>query len=205
MPNGETTVNPRLIQAAQMYGAGIARTKGEAADMAGVPRGTFYIESSPKNGHPAVRRAMSEIQESIEDKAVSMSAILVMAGRKAVGHIAEVMEDQNAKPELRLKAAIDLADRSPESTKVQKHQIEGLSIAGQDAQALAEALVAGARITAEFGHEVVRDFVKVKVDSEQPTREIFLNGGQPGQPSEVRRSDEEPVAGTEGPNLRIVG
>jgi hypothetical protein len=182
-----------MIQAARMYGAGIARTKGEAADMAGVPRATFYIQSSPLNGHPDVLRAMSEIQEMIQDKAVGMSAILIAAGRKAVGHIAGAMEDEGLHPALRLKAAIDLADRSPEATKVQKHQIEGLSIAGQDAQKLAEALVAGARITAEFGHEVVRDFVRVTADTSN-AEETLLNGKQPGeitsQSPEVRRSDE---------------
>ena len=57
-------------------------------------------------------------------------------GRKAVQKLAHLME-WSGQEAIQLRAAIDLADRSPETQKVQKHQVESFSLSGKDAKEIA--------------------------------------------------------------------
>ena len=164
MPAGQTTISPRVKNAILLYATGSVRTKAEAAVMAGVHEAYFNIVTSPANGHPEALRLMSEIQQMILDQGVRTSDILEKLGRKALGALDHLMD--NSKNEaIILKAASDLADRAPSTSRVQKHQIEGgMSIATVDAQALAAAIVRGAEIKKQYAPEVQTNFVRIQED-----------------------------------------
>lgn len=136
---GTKALSPRIKMALRMYAHGSCRTMSEACAAVGVNQG--YV-SSLKTHTPLVEEYMSEVQSLLDNKSVATSALMSQLGRIAIGKIATIMEDGD-KEEHRLKAAIDLADRAPETSKIQKHQVESFTLSGKDVQALAEALVQG--------------------------------------------------------------
>lgn len=109
---------------------------------------------------------VAKLERDLDAGAVNMSAVMQELGRRGVQRIAAIMEDDNVKDELRLKAAQDLADRSPETSKTNKISLEGdLTLRTMDAAALVKALLEGNEVAEEFDRQVEEgDYVKV--DSE---------------------------------------
>lgn len=91
-----------------------------------------------------------------------MSKVLSLLGREAVGKLRGLM-DSNSEM-IQLKAAQDLADRSPETSKTIKHEVASITISGQDAKEMAEALVESARSREKFSHLAAEDFVQVEME-----------------------------------------
>lgn len=103
---------------------------------------------------------MDSIDSAIADTSLSTTALIERLSRRAVEVIGRTMEDGSSES-IRLKAAIDIADRGAETSKVQKHQLESFSITSGDARAIAEAMVAGASVRKRFAAEVQNDFDRV--------------------------------------------
>lgn len=150
-------VNPRIRLAARLYATGAMPTKKAAAEAAGVHPVWFTVMS---NHNDLTKRIMSDVDRAVEDESISTSQLLQHLGRKAIGKIHTLMNTA-VKDEVQLKAAMDLADRNPETSKIQRHQVEALHITSSDAKELAASLVQAAQVTAKLGDAMKGDFVKV--------------------------------------------
>jgi hypothetical protein len=158
-----------------MYAFGAVKTLTEAAEVVGLS--VPYL--SLKKNSPAGEAYMQSAQQILDDKTANTSEILNRLGRRALEVIGEKME--NAKDDkIQLRAAIDLADRAPETSKVQKVQVESFTLAGRDAKAIAEALVAGKSVNELFGHLREGNMDKV-TESKEP---LMLPEHTNGTPSE---------------------
>ena len=63
-----------------------------------------------------------------------------------------------------LRAAQDLADRGPLTRKVQKHEVESITMSGKDVAALRSAMIEAAQERERYADAVVGDFVKVPLE-----------------------------------------
>jgi hypothetical protein len=104
-----------------------------------------------------------KIEAQMDAGSVQMSTVIQELGRKGLVKIALMMESDEVKDELRLRAAMDLADRSPETSKTSKLSIEGdLTIREGDAQRLIQALVEASQADEKYAREVSQgDYIKV--------------------------------------------
>lgn len=150
---------PRVKSAIRLYVSGAAPTQKEAAQLAGINAKHFQIQKR----NPFVKAYIRQIEADIDAGTVQMSNVIRELGRRGVETIAKMMESDEVKDELRLKAAVDLADRSPETSKTNKLSIEGgLTIQSADVSRLMAALVEGAEVAKEFDKEVgTGDYVRV--------------------------------------------
>ena len=106
---------------------------------------------------------VQEIDEMVRDETVSMARVLQKAGRRAIGKIVHTMEKSSSEG-LQFKAAQDLADRAPETSKTQKVAVASFSIDGADVKELAAVLAEAGRIRAEYAPHAHQDFVRVNTD-----------------------------------------
>jgi hypothetical protein len=149
-------LSPRVKMALRMYAHGAVRTLEQAAEATGI---SYQYLSTVKN-FPIGKKFMNAIDEKLSDKSIQTSAIISELGRKAIGKIAGIMED-GEKEEHRLKAAIDLADRAPETSKIQKHQVEAFTLSGKDALALATALTQSQQVREHYTSVAAGNYDKV--------------------------------------------
>lgn len=154
---------PRVRLAALLHESGIAKTKKEASEMAGLHPNTYTVAS---NGSEPVRRMADALRDRILDRNVDSADILSTLGREAIAKIYDKMSSDNEN--VSLKAAIDLADRSPEVSKVQKHEVSaGITIGNADAKMLADAMLESARLRSQYA-DVARDgLVEIVIDQHQ--------------------------------------
>jgi hypothetical protein len=103
---------------------------------------------------------MESAQHILDDKTANTSQVLDRLGRRALGVIGKLMEGSNDE-RIQLRAATDLADRSPTYSKVQKMQVESFTLGSRDAKAIAEALVAGKSVNEQYKDIAAGDFDKV--------------------------------------------
>ena len=149
-------LSPRMRMALRMYAFGAVPTLSAAAEAVGVSLSALSL----KKNSPAGIQYMQSAQQILDDKTASASQVLDQLGRRALEVIGDKME--NSKDDkIQLRAAIDLADRSPTYSKVQKMQVESFTLSGKDAKAIAEALVAGQSVNEEYAHLAEGDFDKV--------------------------------------------
>jgi len=115
--------------------------------------------------HPVYLQKMSRTQAGMEfmesahaiiqQTALDTNVLIEKLSRRAIEVIATHMEDASSEG-LRLKAAIDLADRGSETSKIQKHQVESFTLSSTDAREIASSLVAAATVRqahADLKHE----------------------------------------------------
>lgn len=120
---------------------------------------------------------METAHAMIQQTALSTSALIDKLSRRAIEVIATQMEDASSEG-LRLKAAIDLADRGSETSKVHKHQVESFTLGSEDARAIAESLAAAAsvrQVNASLKHE---NFDRVNVDEVEESTPIVVPSPQ---------------------------
>lgn len=148
----------KVRNALRLVAAGMSQK--EAAQAVGVHK--VYV-SQLVSGNPRVKEYLHRLEADIDAGVVNMSVAMRELGRRGVGHIAQMMESDSVKDELRLKAAMDLADRSPETSKTSKISIEGdMTLRQGDATALMQALVEAAEAERKFRAEVESgDYVKI--------------------------------------------
>lgn len=168
-------VSARVRHAARMVATGIAN-KREAADACGVSPSYFYVASSPKNGKEEVLELMDDVEQAMASRTMDTAKAMEIMGREALVFIRGTMLESDNEA-IALKAAIDLADRSPDTSKIQKHQVESVHMSAQDAKDLAKALVEGRRVHLQFADAVAGDYVRVPVE-QQTQLEDEDNGGE---------------------------
>lgn len=148
--------------AIRLHASGACRTKREASEAAGLHPAYLAMLTAPNGGSVPVKRLYDEIQRQIDDKTVETSAIIELLGRKALGKMAQLM-DGSVSEHIQLKAAMDLADRAQSTSKTQKLQVESITISGQDAKALAAALVESNREREKYEHVIESGMVEIDV------------------------------------------
>ncbi len=178
--------SPRVRTAAWLYVSGAAKTKREASALAGLHPNYLTMMS---NESLPTKRLMNDIQQMIENEALDSSIIMKKLGRRALGKLNTLMDSANEN--VALKAAQDLADRSPETSKTQKIDVGGgLTLGTLDAKALATALVESARERAKYDHVAEHGLVEVDMGesvvvgsispkSTVPTEEIIEDANGP--------------------------
>lgn len=158
-------VSPRVRKAAMLYASGVAATKKEAAAIAGIT--PVHLQNMTSH-NPEVRRIMNDVQVLIDDETVATSKILQTLSRKAVGRLAELMDSANETVAFR--AAQDLADRGPETQKTQRVQVDALTLTGEDAKAIAAAMVESSKARETYADVAVHGFVDVDIDAKPALR-----------------------------------
>lgn len=158
----ERPLSPRVKLALRLYVMGAAKTKKEAAAMAGLQ----YSSLATIRRDPQVLRFMEELDAEIAAEAVNTSELLKRLGRRAIRNIAGFMESEAVKDEVRFKAAQDLADRSPETSKVLKvHSEATLTMSPEDVLRLRAAMLDGAQNKILYAEAAEGNFVKVNDES----------------------------------------
>jgi hypothetical protein len=157
--------SPRMKLAAKLYGTGIAKTLGEASRLAGMSPATIYVMNS--SGNEEFKRLIGEAERSRDIATGDISAVLQRLGRSGLAKIDQLREHAESEA-VQLKAAIDLADRSPETSKIQRHAIASVSIEGHEVEKLTKALVEAAMVQQQYSAVHIGDFVKVSTDVGEP-------------------------------------
>lgn len=115
------------------------------------------------NGSEPVRKLMSELEETLQDRTLDMSHMVEFLGRKALIRVGQLM-DNSQNERIILDSAKELMDRSPELQKTQKLQVESFTLDGKDVAALAAALTEAAEVAER--HQAARDgLVELTIDN----------------------------------------
>ncbi|CAB4165190.1 hypothetical protein UFOVP1537_8 [uncultured Caudovirales phage] len=160
----KSSMSPRVRMAMRLYGNG-SMTQKEAAQAAGLHK--VYV-ANLVNKSPLVANFIDKIQGELDEQAVDMGKVIKAAGRKAIENIYLTMEHGD-NPALKLKAAIDLADRSPETSKIQRVQVEAFTLGSADVELLAQAMAEGRTAQEQFALEVRNGFDRTNQSPEPQT------------------------------------
>lgn len=152
-----------------MYVNAAVPTLREAARIAGIS----YQYLININGTEAAKKYKQTAHEIIDEKAADTTALISALSHRAVQVIGQMMEDGGSE-NIRLRAAIDLADRGPETSKIQKHQVESFSLSSEDARGIAESLVAAAAVRQRNAHLAEEDFDMVNTEKVLEKTPIML-------------------------------
>jgi hypothetical protein len=173
--NSKYGLTPRVKHACRLYASAAVSTKKEAAEAVGLNPSYFNVITQP--GHakamPEAIALIDEIQQKIEDKAVDLSSVVQLVSREALVEVRNLMKDSKNEA-IKLKAASDILDRNPETSKTQKIQATSFSLSGEDAKQLAAALVLSAQAQSQIP-PVTGDFVRIPIDKSE---EEFEDAGQ---------------------------
>lgn len=168
-PPGTVGPQAKTIQAARLLASGAVGTKREAALAVGMHPSYFSLVTRPGNRYhqPEVTRVMDEIEQAIINKSVDLSAGLQMLGREALLRMRSLMNNSQNEA-IVVKAAADLLDRSPETSKIHKHQVAAFSVSGDDAKLLAAAMVRSAEVRESPDGQAAAsgDFVRVPLEEQ---------------------------------------
>lgn len=156
-------LSPRVKMGLQIYASGAAKTVKEAAEIVGLSQVHLGNVKNLGGGQELIDR----MQGKIEDAAVNTSALLRSLGVEAVHKLAALMRTAGSE-NIQLAAAKDLADRSPETSKTQKIQVDSFSINGEDAKHLAEAMIRAQQSREVWSGQTQGDFVKVDMGQQRP-------------------------------------
>lgn len=112
---------------------------------------------------------LDETVEYYDEKVMSTSELLQSLSLRAVRRIAELMD--NAQSErTRLAAAIDLADRGQETSKIHKSASIQATLAPEDANALAKALASASTARDTYAHFAQGEHVAKEAQIDALTR-----------------------------------
>lgn len=168
------TPSPRVKLAAKLWLTGTARTKREASRMAGLHPNYLTMLTGP-NGSVQLMQYINEMEARIEDGTVEMSQVLQELGRKAIVNMARLMES-SGKDEVKLRAAVELAERSPETQKIMRAEVTSLTLSGEDAKELARAMIESRTQSEQFDHIASDGLIEVDTDDrgESPIPQLKL-------------------------------
>jgi len=144
--------------AARLYASGAVPSKRAACRAVGLFEG--YLSMLDSAGNEVTNRIQGEVEAAIADETVSMSRVIALMGRKALGKVNTLIDSQ--KEEIALKASTDILDRNPETSKTFKASITSFNLDAADAKELAAALVASARVKEKFIDISRGDYIKVE-------------------------------------------
>lgn len=149
-------LTPRVKMALRIYAYGSVRSMAEAAVAMDLNEG--YL-SLMKNSIPG-KAFMESAEQIIADKTLDGHELLNRLGRRALEVTAGLMENSDS-DNIKLKAAIDLTDRSPEYSKVQKMEIQSFTLTGKDAKSIADALVRGRSVHEQYAQLASGDYNRI--------------------------------------------
>lgn len=159
--------------AARLYSAGAVPTKKSAALAMGLHPGGFYLMTSPAVSNPEMGRIQDEIDRQIHDQTIQVSSVLQLIGREALLKLRRLMNNSGSEL-IQFKAAQDLADRAPDTSKTIRAAIITAPLDSKDAKEIARAMVEAARARQEYSPQVQGDFVRV--DLGKPVDLSILDG-----------------------------
>jgi len=152
-------LTPRVKLATRLYATGLCKTKAEAARQAGLSPSVFYITSTTE---VKVADLMAEVERELADETIDTAKLIRRLGRAAIGQIAKTMLNPVEKGETRLKAAQDLADRSPETSKVINVNAQvATPLSDDQVHALRRSLIEAAELRARFPAAAEGSYVTV--------------------------------------------
>jgi len=152
--------SPRHRMAARLYASGALPSKRSAALAMGLSPSSLYLMTAPGIQNPGMRRIEDDIDAKIHDQTVQTSSVLQLIGREAILKLRGLMRGASSEG-LQFKAAQDLADRSPETSKTIKAAIISAPLDSKDAKELAIAMVQAANARRTYASQVEGDFVRV--------------------------------------------
>lgn len=184
--------------AARLYASGAVKTKREAAEAVGLDPQYFYQISRPAVSNPEVTSIVGEIDHAIQDKTVALSTVIALAARKAVQRVNALMDSANE--HIQLKAATDILDRNPETSKTQKVLSASFSIEGKDAAEIAAALVRSAQLREKYSDVGKGDFIRIEGENGEQKDGLSRDSeaGEKAQASDHTASGPKLVSTTEG-------
>lgn len=150
-------IGPRVKMALRLWLSGTVRSKKEAAQIVGVHPAYLGPVSKSPGGQAFIR----DQEAKIDEKSLDTNVLLQRLSREAVLETAAIMRAGQSEAN-RLRAAIDLADRGPETSKIQKHQVEAITLSSKDAKELAAAMVAAAQLKQKFAEATEGNYDKTK-------------------------------------------
>ncbi len=163
--NKEThNFTPKTKMALKLYVSGAARTQAEAAEIAGCHKQSVTLARNTPTGR-ALERAF---EHGVMEKAMSLSAVIEKLSAKALTVMEDLIEHGSTE-EIQFKAAKDVLDRNPETSKTNKVQVESFTLSGRDAKEIAAALAEGRALQAVDSEVAEGDFVRVQEVSERPS------------------------------------
>lgn len=155
-------LSPRVKMALRLYAHGQVKTLIQAAEAVELhPR---YLQNISRT--QAGKRFMKTADEMIANTALSTTQLIDQLSRRAIEVIGTQMENASSES-LRLKAAIDLADRGSETSKIQKHQVEAFTLNSADARAIAESMVEAAALRAKHAALATENFDRVNTTADE--------------------------------------
>lgn len=156
-------MSPRLRQAVRLYASGATRTQKEAAEIMGVSRvGLGRILRYTPVGKNEVALIDSEIRRRVVD----LSAVIEGLGQRAIARVAALMDGTDVKHDVQLRAAQDILDRNPATSKTRRLQVESLSLTGKDVQTLVRAMTSSAELKREFPEAAIGDYTPGLIEGE---------------------------------------
>lgn len=155
-------LSPRLKLAARIYATGQQPTKAAAARAAGLKPGTFYIQSSQAVADPQMQKILQDTDRMVQDATLSTRKMIDILARESIGTLGSLMRT-SADETVKLRAAIDLADRGSETSKIQRLQVDtGLTLSREDARSIADLLVESAELKQKYAHLETENFVTLE-------------------------------------------
>lgn len=159
MPLNIKKLSPKAKLALKMIALGAANNK-EAAKAVGLH--PAYIPQL-KGSEPG-QKLMSEIEGKVDEAALETSVLIDRLGREAIQKLAGLMRFSNNE-NIIIRAAQDLADRAPDTSKVQRHQVETFTLGANDAKEIAAALVESAAHRAKYIGAAEGSVIKVESEN----------------------------------------
>jgi hypothetical protein len=154
--NAREELSPRVRMALRMYANGMCNLT-QAAEAMDLNVGALSLS---KNS-PVGKAFMQSAHEIIDQNATNTNALIQGLSVRAIQVIGKLMED-SASEKIQLDAAKDLADRGNETSKIQRMQVEAITLGAGDAKMLAEALVRGPRVQEKYAHLATGDFNRIE-------------------------------------------
>lgn len=181
---------PKTKLALKLYVSGAARTQEEAAAIVGCHKQSVSNMRRTKTG----REFEDGFDSGVTERMMSLSAVIDRLSKKAVV-VMEDLIDNGSTEDVRFKAAKDILDRNPETSKTNKVQVESFTLSGRDAKELALAMTEGRLAVAKFEEATEGDFVRVQEVTERPN---ILEAGtdeqlSPGIAGDLDWADKRPV------------
>lgn len=155
--------------AARLWASGAVKSKKAACEAVGLSTTYLSLLSRDAVANPEIVSIIGDVDRAIHDKSITLSAVIALAARRAVEKVNRLIDSNNE--HIALKAASDILDRNPETSKTQKLQVASFSLEGQDAKDLAAALVRSAEVRERYGAIAEGDFVKIGEGDGKPKGE----------------------------------
>lgn len=145
---GVQKLSPRLRKAIAMYGTTAASTQKEASEIAGLHPQYLTLML---NNNPLAKEELQRVMREVDGAHINVGKLLHQLSLRALKTIEDTMYDASSEA-LRLKAAQDLADRGPQTSKIQRHQVESFTVDSETTKQLAAAMLESARVRSAYAN-----------------------------------------------------